>query len=72
MEGTDCPSQRIKMSLPKEAGSAPFAAFLGLFISGLGLWEATSPRSVADRTGVRFPGALRANGTREITAGLAS
>ncbi|MDB5306566.1 MAG: hypothetical protein JWO38_768 [Gemmataceae bacterium] len=64
--------KRIKTSLPpvRGDGPAPLATFLGLFSIGLGLWEATAPRSVAERTGVRFPGLLQVYGVREMAAGI--
>lgn len=75
MTSTDTPTNRIKTSLPDEfrqdgEGSAPLATFLGVFGVGLGLWETLAPRSVADATGVRYPGLLRAYGLREIAAGV--
>ena len=62
--------QPVKTQLPKQPEPAPLATFLGLFSVGLGIWEASAPKSVAARTGVRFPGLLRAFGAREITAGV--
>ena len=52
------------------AGGEPLATFLGLFSIGLGLWELTNPRGVAETSGVPYPGTLRAYGVREITSGL--
>ena len=52
------------------AGGGPLATFLGLFSVGLGLWELTNPRGVAEASGVPYPGTLRAYGVREITSGL--
>lgn len=52
------------------AGGEPLATFLGLFSIGLGLWELTDPRGVAETSGVPYPGTLRAYGVREITSGL--
>src|SRR3954464_9149267 len=64
----------IKTELPEEfrheQNSSPLATFLGVFSIGLGLWELLSPRGVADATGVRYPGILRAYGLREIGAGV--
>ena len=54
----------------ESAGSEPLATFLGLFSIGLGLWELTDPRGVAEASGVPYPGTLRAYGVREITSGL--
>jgi hypothetical protein len=54
----------------KDDGDSPLATFLGLFSIGLGLAEAVAPRAMADRTGVRMPGLLRAYGLREIAAGV--
>lgn len=78
MTATDTPVRTtpIKTSLPPEflhdgeAGGEPLATFLGLFSIGLGLWETLAPGSVADATGVRYPGILRVYGLREIAAGL--
>ncbi|MBN9523072.1 hypothetical protein J0H58_31920 [bacterium] len=52
------------------AGDEPLATFLGLFSLGLGLWELTDPRGVAEASGVPYPGILRAYGVREIASGL--
>ncbi|MBA4067311.1 MAG: hypothetical protein C0501_27105 [Isosphaera sp.] len=46
------------------------ATFLGLFSVGLGLAEVCAPRALADLTGVRYPGLLRAYGLRELAAGV--
>ena len=66
--------QRIKTRLPEEfrheQDASPLATFLGVFSIRLGLWELLGPRSVADSTGVRYPGILRAYGLREIGAGV--
>jgi hypothetical protein len=48
----------------------PLATFLGLFSIGLGLWELTNPRSVAETSGVPYTGTLQAYGVREIMSGL--
>ena len=53
------------------ASSEPLATFLGLFSIGLGLWELTDPRGVAETSGVPYPGTLQAYGAREIASGLA-
>ena len=52
------------------SSSEPLATFLGLFSIGLGLWELTNPRGVAETSGVPYTGALRAYGVREILCGL--
>jgi hypothetical protein len=52
------------------AGGEPLATSLGLFSVGLGLWELTDPRGVAEISGVPYPGTLRAYGVREIASGL--
>jgi hypothetical protein len=52
------------------ASSEPLATFLGLFSIGLGLWELTDPRGVAETSGVPYTGTLQAYGVREITCGL--
>lgn len=75
-EYTDAPQYRlpVKTSLPADyrevSPNEPLATFLGVFSVGLGLWEVLSPRGVADATGVRLPGLLRAYGLREIAAGV--
>jgi len=51
-------------------GGGPLATFLGLFSLGLGLWELTNPRGVAETSGVPYPATLQAYGVREITSGL--
>jgi hypothetical protein len=68
-------THRVKTRLPDEyqgydTAPEPLADFLGLFSVGLGLWEVLDPRGVADATGVRYPGLLRAYGLREIAAGV--
>lgn len=68
-------TNRVKTHLADEyldavSGGEPLATFLGLFSIGLGLWEVLSPRGVANATGVRYPGLLRAYGVREIGAGV--
>jgi len=61
----------VKTSVPPlPSPPSPLGTFLGLFSLGLGLWELVSPRSVANRTGVRYPGLLRAYGAREVAAGV--
>ena len=69
---------RVKTRLPAEYrgynannSPQPLAGFLGLFSLGLGLWEVLAPHDVARRTGVRYPGLIRAYGVREIISGLA-
>lgn len=66
--------QFIRTELPEEFrhenDPKPLATFLGLFSIGLGLWELARPHGVADNTGVRYPGLLRAYGLREIGAGV--
>ncbi len=52
------------------APSEPLATFLGLFSLGLGLWELTNPRSVAETSGVPYSSTLRAYGAREVMSGL--
>ena len=52
------------------ASSEPLTTFLGLFSIGLGLWELTDPRGVAETSGVPYTGTLRAYGVREIMCGL--
>ena len=52
------------------ASSGPLATFLGLFSIGLGLWELTNPRGVAETSGVPYTGTLQAYGVREIMCGL--
>jgi hypothetical protein len=68
-------THRVRTRLPDEfAGDSspqPLATFLGLFSIGLGLAEVLAPRQMADRTGVRYPGLIRAFGLREIATGLA-
>ncbi len=62
----------IKTRLPQGTDNSaphPLATFLGLFSIGLGLAEALSPRRMANVTGVRSPGILRAYGLREMAAG---
>jgi hypothetical protein len=51
-------------------GNEPLATFLGLFSIGLGLWELTAPRQVADATGVHQRGLIQAYGARELAAGI--
>jgi hypothetical protein len=70
--------QAIKTRLPAEYrgynannSPQPLATMLGLFSIGLGLWEVLAPHDVARRTGVRYPGLIRAYGFREIISGLA-
>jgi hypothetical protein len=70
--------RRIKTSLPKEyqeganngTKSGPLARFLGLFSIGLGIWELTGNQCLQNRTGVRYPGLLRAYGVREVATGV--
>jgi hypothetical protein len=68
-------THRVKTRLPGEydgySSPQPMATFLGLFSIGLGLAEVLAPREMADRTGVRYPGLIRAYGLREIATGLA-
>lgn len=74
--GVPSDQKRVKTHLGSAArhdadGSAagePLATFLGLFSIGLGLWELTDPRGVADRTGTPYPGVIRAYGAREIAS----
>jgi hypothetical protein len=53
-----------------EMAAQPLTTFLGLFSIGLGLWEVLAPRSVANRTGVRYLTVLQMYGLREIAAGI--
>ena len=76
--GVPSDRKRVKTRLGSAArhdadGSAPggpLATFLGLFSIGLGLWELSDPRGVAEASGVPYPGTLRAYGVREIMSGL--
>src|SRR4051812_48996941 len=76
--GVPFDQKRVKTHLGSAArhgadGSAsrePLATFLGLFSIGLGLWELTNPRGVAETSGVPYTGILRAYGVREIMSGL--
>jgi hypothetical protein len=76
--GVPSDQKRVKTHLGSAArrdadGSAsgePLATFLGLFSIGLGLWEVTDPRGVAETSGVPYTGTLRAYGVREILCGL--
>lgn len=65
---------RVKTAIsngrPAAAGGEPLASFLGLFSVGLGLWEMLDPHGVARRTGVPYPGLIRAFGLREFAAGV--
>lgn len=75
MESATLAPRRVKTSLPPEYRdfdhqAEPLATFLGVFSLGLGLAEVLVPRRVADATGVRYPGLLRAYGVREIVSGL--
>lgn len=66
-------TNRVKTHLPPANDGAslePLATFLGVFSIGLGLAELLTPRNVADATGVRSPGLLRAYGARELGAGV--
>jgi len=66
-------TEPIKTRLPHgidNSAPQPLATFLGLFSIGLGLAEALTPRDMANVTGVRSPGLLRAYGLRELVSGL--
>lgn len=63
----------VKTRLPDGVDSSapqPLATFLGLFSMGLGLAEALAPGTMANVTGVRSPGMLRAYGLREMVSGV--
>lgn len=65
--------ETVKTSLPPglgDPGPQPLATFLALFSVGLGLAEALAPGRMANLTGVRMPGLLRAYGFRELLSGL--
>lgn len=76
--GVPADQKRVKTRLGADAhhdadgsaGGGPLATFLGLFSLGLGLWELTNPRGVAEVSGVPYTGTLRAYGAREIASGL--
>jgi hypothetical protein len=67
-------THRVRTSLPDRydgySSPRPLATFLGLFSRGLGLAEVLAPREMARRTGVHYPGLIRAYGLREIASGL--
>jgi hypothetical protein len=70
--GVPADQKRVKTRIGSNdsAGNEPLATFLGLFSLGLGLWELTNPRGVAQTSGVPYPATLRAYGAREIMSGL--
>ncbi|WP_439628583.1 hypothetical protein [Gemmata sp.] len=76
--GVPSDQKRVKTRIGADArhdangstSGGPLATFLGLFSIGLGLWELSNPRGVAETSGVPYPGTLRAYGAREIASGL--
>jgi hypothetical protein len=63
----------VKTRLPDGVDNSaprPLATFLGLFSIGLGVAESLAPGTMANVTGVRSPGLLRAYGLRETLSGL--
>jgi hypothetical protein len=63
----------VKTRLPDGVDNSspqPLATFLGLFSMGLGLAESLAPGTMANVTGVRSPGLLRAYGLREMASGV--
>jgi len=67
------PTHAVKTRLPDAVNNSspqPLATFLGLFSIGLGLAESLAPGTMANVTGVRSRGLLRAYGLREMLSGL--
>jgi hypothetical protein len=67
------PHLDVKTRLPEGVDNSspqPLATFLGLFSMGLGLAESLAPGTMANVTGVRAPGLLRAYGLREMLSGV--